>query len=77
MSTQPPPNPAQWMKSVTWNTAMNLRPVASTGVQAIAVIPPNTAVTVISPKVTVNTYAWVNVRYGTKTGYVALGAVES
>lgn len=74
-TTAPQPAPTHWLNTVQWRVAMKLRPLASIGVVHTAVIPANTTLPVIGDVKVSGGYAWVNVRYGNLSGWVALGEV--
>ena len=70
------PQPAHWLDTVVYNTSMKFRTSPSTAAPFYEVgIAPDTIATVIGGIRRADGYAWVNVRYGNKDGWVALGAV--
>jgi hypothetical protein len=76
MSTTPTPPPSglAWPVTLSWGVPMKLRPSPTTAIAHTAVIPANAPVALETTNVQTNgDYVWMHVRYGTKTGYVALG----
>lgn len=76
--TIPTPTPGlAWPVTLSWGVAMNFRPAPDTSAASYGVKPANTPFQLVSTTTKTNDgYVWINVKLGTQSGWVALGAVS-
>lgn len=75
MNTTPQPQPAHWIKEITWNTGMKFRAAPSLSAPQITVIQAGVTVQAIGNVKVAEGYAWIPVTFNGVPGWSALGAV--